>query len=255
MKPSCLEDLGLDRGLPKICIPITAGDIAGFSIQLLQGEALPGDLYEWRLDHYAGDVELGLQVCARTTRRPLLCTVRTKSQGGEAELDPDEYARRVMELIALGEHFKLIDIELCAGDSLVRELIKAAHEKGLAVVVSHHSFTDTPPRQEMVDTLSHMKDLGADLPKLAVMPGTPPDVFNLMSASWEAASILGPVITMSMGPMGQLSRIAGSYTGSCVTFGAGAEASAPGQLKAGDLRNILDILGHSLVKERAYYDE
>lgn len=255
MKPSCLEGLGIGRGLPKICIPITAKDIAGFSVRLLQGEALPGDLYEWRLDHYAGDVELGLQVFGKTTKRPLLCTIRTRGQGGEAELSPDEYARRITELIALGEHFSLIDIELCAGDGLVRELAEAAHQKGLAVVVSQHSFTDTPSKQEMTDALCHMKELGADLPKLAVMPGSPPDVFSLMAASWEASALLGPVITMSMGPLGQLSRVAGNYTGSCVTFGAGTEASAPGQLRAGDLKQILKILGHGLVEECEYYGE
>lgn len=246
MNRSSLEGLNLGQGLPKICIPLTAKDIAGLSIQVLQGEALPGDLFEWRLDHYAGDVELGLQVYGKATRRPLLCTVRTKGQGGEAELDPEEYCRRVMELIALGEHFQLIDIELCAGDSRVKELIEAAHQKGLAAVVSQHSFTDTPPKQEMTDTLMHMRDLGADYPKLAVMPGTPLDVFSLMSASWEASALIGPVITMSMGPLGQLSRVAGSYTGSCITFGAGAEASAPGQLEAGELRHILYILGRGL---------
>lgn len=246
MNRSSLEGLNLGQGLPRICIPLTAKDIAGLSIQVLQGEALPGDLFEWRLDHYAGDVELGLQVYGKATRRPLLCTVRTKGQGGEAELDPEEYYRRAMELIALGEHFQLIDIELCAGDGRVKELIEAAHQKGLAAVVSQHSFTDTPPKQEMIDTLMHMRDLGADLPKLAVMPGTPLDVFNLMSASWEASALIGPVITMSMGPLGQLSRVAGSYTGSCITFGAGAAASAPGQLEAGELRHILDILGRGL---------
>ncbi len=62
---------------------------------------------------------------------------------------------------------------------------------------------------------------------------------------------LGPVITMSMGPIGQLSRVAGSVTGSAVTFGAGAEASAPGQLGAAELKQILDILGRGLLKERA----
>ena len=40
------ESLDLGRGIPKICIPITAKDIAGLSLQILGGEALPGDLYE-----------------------------------------------------------------------------------------------------------------------------------------------------------------------------------------------------------------
>ena len=98
-------------------------------------------------------------------------------------LSTDEYAGRVSELIGLYEYFQLIDIELSAGDDIVRELTEAARNKGLAVVISQHSFTDTPPKQEMIDTLTHMHELGADLPKLAVSPGSPADLFDLMSAS------------------------------------------------------------------------
>lgn len=246
MDPIKPQNIDLAGGTPKICIPITAKDIAGLSLQILRGDCLPGDLYEWRLDRYEGDVELGLKVYGRTTKRPLLCTIRTRDQGGGAELDPEEYVRRIMELIELGEYFQLIDIELAAGDGAVKELAGAAHNKGLITVISQHSFTDTPPKEEMINTLLHMKDLGADLPKLAVTPGTPLDVFSLMAASFEASAVLGPVITMSMGPLGQLSRIAGRLTGSAVTFGAGAEASAPGQLEAGELKQVLDILGRGL---------
>ncbi len=239
MTTSFIEALGLCQGPPKICIPLTARDIASLSTQLLRCEALPGDLYELRLDYYSGDIALALQVCRKTTG----------SQGGEAIISTDEYAGRVSELIGLYEYFQLIDIELSAGDDIVRELTEAAHNKGLAVVISQHSFTDTPPKQEMIDTLTHMHELGADLPKLAVSPGSPADLFDLMSASWEASSSIGPVITMSMGDTGRLSRIAGSLTGSCITFGAGTEPSAPGQLGAAELKNMLDILGRGLIKE------
>ena len=254
MTTSFIEALGLCQGPPKICIPLTARDIASLSTQLLRCEALPGDLYELRLDYYSGDIALALQVCRKTTKRPLLCTIRTGSQGGEAIISTDEYAGRVSELIGLYEYFQLIDIELSAGDDIVRELTEAARNKGLAVVISQHSFTDTPPKQEMIDTLTHMHELGADLPKLAVSPGSPADLFDLMSASWEASSSIGPVITMSMGDTGRLSRIAGSLTGSCITFGAGTEPSAPGQLGAAELKNMLDILGRGLIKEITEYE-
>lgn len=249
MERPYLDGLGFGLGLPKICIPITAADIAGLSTQLLLAENLPGDLYEWRLDHYSGDVELGLDMCRRMTPRPMLCTLRTRGQGGLLELSPEEYLRRIRELIGLGDRFRLIDIELAAGDEAVRELAAAAHERGLGVIVSQHSFTGTPGREEMVRTLLHMRDLGADLPKLAVTPAAPTDVFELMSASWEAYALIGPVVTMSMGPIGRLSRVAGSITGSCMTFGAGEAASAPGQLGVRELRQALEILGRGLDKE------
>ena len=58
----------------------------------------------------------------------------------------------------------------------------------------------------------------------------------------EHSSRPQPLVTMSMGDLGMVSRISGSLTGSAVTFGSAAEASAPGQLPAEALRNILELL-------------
>ena len=87
-----------------------------------------------------------------------------------------------------------------------------------------------------------MKALGADLPKLAVMPQSPADVLAVLEATYEASAQIGPVITMAMGDLGKLSRVSGGLTGSCLTFGAGSSASAHGQLNAEDLRAILQDL-------------
>ena len=51
-----------------------------------------------------------------------------------------------------------------------------------------------------------------------------------------------PVITMSMGKQGIVSRISGSLTGSALTFATAGEASAPGQIPVEKMREILDII-------------
>lgn len=51
-----------------------------------------------------------------------------------------------------------------------------------------------------------------------------------------------PFITISMGKLGAVSRICGETFGSCITFGAGTDASAPGQIPATQLRKILELL-------------
>mgnify|MGYP002234856443 CR=1 FL=1 len=48
--------------------------------------------------------------------------------------------------------------------------------------------------------------MGADLPKLAVMPQSPADVLALLAATYEASAQIGPVITMPWGDLGKLSR-------------------------------------------------
>ena len=89
-----------------------------------------------------------------------------------------------------------------------------------------------------------MAKWGADICKIAVMPQSPQDVLTLLQATYDVSQIIDrPVITMSMGKTGVVSRLAGSTFGSAVTFGAAQKTSAPGQIDANELRKILAILG------------
>ena len=84
----------------------------------------------------------------------------------------------------------------------------------------------------------------ADIVKLAVMPQKASDVISLIKVTEEFKQIHsdGLIITMSMGALGAVSRIAGQLSGSCVTFGAGEVASAPGQLPFTKLDEILSLI-------------
>ena len=81
----------------------------------------------------------------------------------------------------------------------------------------------------------------ADMVKLAVMPQKIKDMLDLLEVTEEFKfrNREMPLITMSMGHLGVLSRISGEIFGSCVTFGAGKAASAPGQMDREDLEDIL----------------
>lgn len=237
----CAAGLDFTQGPPKICVPLTAPDLPGLLAGLDQAQALPAHVLEWRMDCFAGDAAAVLPRLAQRARLPLLCTLRTQGEGGRARLDPAEYESALERLLDQGG-FQLIDVELACGGERAARLVKKARERGVLTVVSKHDFERTPPVPQMVDALAAMKALGADLPKLAVMPQGPLDVLALMEASVRARERLGPVITMSMGTLGAVSRLAGELTGSCLTFGAGANASAPGQLPAAKLWEALTLL-------------
>lgn len=234
------KTIDFTQGPPKICVPLTASSLPALLEELAHAQSLPADLLEWRADCFAGDPCAALPQLAQAARLPLLCTVRTEDEGGKVRLAPAEYEEAVSGLLDIGG-FQLIDIELACGGERVTRLVKKARERGIQTVVSKHYFAITPTVPQMVDLLTEMKALGADLPKLAVMPHDFLDVLKLMEASFKAHERLGPVITMSMGEPGKLSRIAGSLTGSCLTFGAGDNASAPGQIPAGTLRAALEL--------------
>ncbi|MGZ7228868.1 type I 3-dehydroquinate dehydratase, partial [Streptococcus pyogenes] len=69
------------------------------------------------------------------------------------------------------------------------------------------------------------------------------DVLTLLTATAEMyARARRPLITMSMGALGMVSRVSGEVFGSSATFGAAAKASAPGQVPVAELRTILSTL-------------
>ena len=76
------------------------------------------------------------------------------------------------------------------------------------------------------------------------MPNEVTDVFRLLSVTHDFKEIHKelPVVTMSMGGYGVISRICGELYGSCITFGSHEKPSAPGQLQMDVLAQILDTL-------------
>jgi len=96
--------------------------------------------------------------------------------------------------------------------------------------------------------LEQIRESGADVVKLAVMPQNMWDVLHLLEETnrFHENHPDHPLITMSMGVKGGISRVAGEFFGSCVTFGAGGQASAPGQLPVKQLEEILHILHQSV---------
>ena len=245
-----VRNLTLGEGLPKICIPLTDTDLHSLlrSAQtLLKG---PCDLVEWRADFYADfrTYETCLEALQALRQVlgeiPLLFTIRTSEEGGQAVITPDEYETINHYVIESGLA-DLVDVELSKGDEVMTRLCTAAHHSStVKIVASKHDFAKTPPEAEIVESLCKMQELGADIAKYAVMPNSEPDVLTLLSATiiMKKNHCKTPVITMSMGQLGAISRVCGSLSGSAVTFGTAGQASAPGQLPADILKTFLEHL-------------
>lgn len=255
MQPVKVRNVEIGSGMPKICVPIvgiTRTDILSSAKEIRSAGA---DVVEWRADWYEDVFQFSLVTdTAKELRRilgeiPLLFTFRTAKEGGEKEITTDIY-------VALNRHaaqsgyIDLVDVEAFTGDKAVKEVIEAAHSCGVKVIVSNHDFHKTPEKDEIVSRLRKMQEIGADIPKIAVMPQSRHDVLTLLEATEEMVYKYAdcPVITMSMAAMGAVSRICGEVFGSSLTFGTVGKASAPGQMEIGELRTILEILHNSSVK-------
>ena len=252
-----IRNLTLGEGRPKICIPLTDTEKNALR-QTAKHLSLPEnhcDLAEWRADFFthlltpekdAGSEGLYAALsCINDTlgEIPLLFTIRTDAEGGAVHISTEDYIAVNLRAIESGA-IDLIDAELSRGEEAVAAIIAAAHRAGVSVIGSCHDFAKTPPKEEIVHYLCRMQELGCDIAKFAVMPQCERDVLTLLDATltMKEEHAKTPVITMSMGKTGALSRVAGSLFGSCLTFGTAGKASAPGQLPADVLCEFLEVL-------------
>ncbi|MDO4357258.1 MAG: type I 3-dehydroquinate dehydratase [Clostridia bacterium] len=253
MNPVIVKNCRIGEGRTKIIVPIVGATRQEILSEAATFQDLPVDVVEWRIDWYEDAlraekvVETADALRAALDGIPLLATFRTAKEGGERDIAPKDYARLLKAVCACGAA-DMIDVELFTGDEIVSDLIAVAHAAGVKVVASSHDFHGTPSQSDIVYRLRRMQDMGADIPKIAVMPRSRRDVLTLLAATEEMATDFAdrPIITMAMGGLGVISRLVGESMGSAMTFGAATKASAPGQIGVKELDGVLDVIHHSL---------
>ena len=144
-----------------------------------------------------------------------------------------------------------MDVELFKGDETASQLIAYAHANGVKVIASNHDFEGTPTLEEIVARLQKMQDLGADILKIAIMPKNMKDVLALLEATVIMSEQYAkcPLVTIAMSERGAISRVAGEVFGSAITFGSLGKMSAPGQITAAELSDMLSRIHHLLLNE------
>ena len=242
MKNIEVRGLKIGRGIPGIIVPVmekTAEEVLSFAKKVRSGRA---DLCEFRLDAYedyrnkekVGELLSSLSEVLDPI--PLLVTLRTAFEGGLASVTEEDYLEITKEVILTGRA-DLIDFENALTDP---EMIGFAHEHGVLTVLSCHDFQKTPEKEEILFVLTEMAQKGCDIAKCAYMAKDRASVDRLLGASKEASYRLDqPLITISMGEEGLISRTSGEVYGSALTFASAGKASAPGQIDALRLTRIL----------------
>lgn len=248
-----IKNITLGEGRPKICVPIVGTTEEAILAEAKTFSDIPVDIVEWRVDWFDDvfDTEKVLKTAGKLQAvlkdTPILFTFRTAKEGGEKSISVNDYVALNLAVAKSG-YVDLIDVEAFTGDEVVTELIRKAHEAGVKVIASNHDFDKTPDKDELIRRLRKMQDLGADIPKIAVMPTCKSDVLTLLSATLEMSENYAdrPIITMSMAGTGVTSRLIGESFGSALTFGAASKASAPGQINVTELKQVLDIIHKSV---------
>ncbi|HWI80414.1 type I 3-dehydroquinate dehydratase [Ramlibacter sp.] len=234
--------------------PLIITPLVGRTAAELMGELdaiLPKrpDMLEWRVDFFEGIADADAVVAAaRELKRragavPILLTRRNSTEGGQPVAIPEAAVVAMYSLACEARCVDLIDYELSNAPADIGRLREVSAANGVAMVMSYHNFERTPDAETLVGRFAHAERLGADVAKVAVMPRDPQDVLTLLGATYQATQALRiPVISMSMGGLGAVSRMMGWVYGSAATFAVGKSSSAPGQLAIDELRATLDTV-------------
>ncbi|MDO5424124.1 MAG: type I 3-dehydroquinate dehydratase [Eubacteriales bacterium] len=247
-----VRNLTIGEGRPKICVPIVEPTADAICRAAREAKSHPCDMVEWRADFYEDcrspekvtEVLKNLREALADT--PLLYTFRTRPEGGNIAVEFDEYLALNHAAIESG-CIDLVDVEILRGDDTAFLVVEDAHNHNVFVVGSNHDFQGTPKKEAIIMRLCRMQEMEADIAKMAVMPKSPRDVLTLLDATLAMKELHNetPVVTMAMGRLGLISRLAGETFGSAITFGTVGEASAPGQIPSENLQQVLEILAQN----------
>ena len=183
------------------------------------------------------------------TQLPFIITYRPRGQGGGRDASPDErlslwrsLPERLRGVTGRGRLF--VDLEL--------DLLESADAGSLGelfqsfrVICSHHDFRETPA--DLEELFGRMARTRAEILKVAARANSITDCVEVLRlcgrGRWEGREC----IAVSMGEAGVLTRVLAPAFGAFLTYGSldAAQATAPGQVSARELRHLYRVGGIS----------
>ncbi|MEE3453356.1 type I 3-dehydroquinate dehydratase [Dialister sp.] len=253
-----VKNLTIGEGKPDICVPLVSSNLEDLEKECEALKDSVANLMEWRVDyllnkedfHATRDLDKAWKIIRKYfPDKPILTTVRTKSQGGAHKTPGGDYIG-LLSLIIASRWADILDVEYGHEMMDTKVLVSRARKQGIPVLMSYHKFKRALSEMEILDVLENMRFFKPDIEKIAVMPQNYVDVAALISAAarFDQKHPEIPVITIGMGEMGVLTRISGNHLGGPITFAAGLNPSAPGQLLCDEVRTLQAIIEQQFYK-------
>lgn len=238
---------------PLICTPLVGTTKEALLVELFNILIKKPDMIEWRADFFEGIantnqvITIAKEIKEIMGDMPIIFTIRSSREGGQPIPLSDSEAIALNVAICTDTNVEYVDCELSNRPEHFEELRKVAQANGTKVIASFHDFNSTPSKDILMQKIIQSETCGADVAKVAVMPQTLEDVLTLFSVTLEAKNTLKiPVISMSMGRLGAVTRMIGGVFGSTVSFAIGQNSSAPGQVPIEDLETVFQIMEKSM---------
>lgn len=233
---------------PLICMPIVADDKKDLNSQLEECFLLSPDVFEWRIDGFANVTNIDKSIEALRYIRGfikkslLIFTCRIKSEGGINKISDQLRHKLILKAIKTNL-VDIVDIELCNSTKFIQSIVNCAKKHGVKVIISYHDFVKTPDKNLIIKKLLLAQNLNADIAKIAVMPKNYNDVLSLFCATLRARQekLYIPIVAISMGKKGFISRVIGGLFGSDITFARGKKTSATGQISFKKMKKAISV--------------
>ena len=210
------------------------------------------DIIEWRVDFFdaIGDtkavVDTARELRSVVGKHPVIFTRRAEKEGGERIAIGDEEVVELYTAVAAARLVDFIDFEMDNDPEHLRRVRECTRQHEIRLILSYHNVGYTPGHDYLVDRFLEAERLGADVAMVQVMPRGRADVLRLLAATADAdEKTRVPLISISVGPLGAVTRMVGGLFGSWLSFAVGESASAPGQIPIGDLVTVFDIIRRS----------
>ncbi len=249
--PLVLDPRGKKPGsdTPRICTPLVCRTRERLVAEVASILPKSPDLLEWRVDHFgaiadtAAVIETLRELRSTAGGLPIIFTCRARKEGGHRIPIGEAQVVELYEAVAATRLVQFIDFEMDSDPELVQRVRQCTRAHDVRLILSYHNNSYTPGHEFMVERFLEAERLGADVAMVQVKPRDRADVLRLLAATADAdIKAHVPLISMSIGPLGSVSRIVGGLFGSSVSYAVGEKSSAPGQIPIGDLVTALDIM-------------
>ena len=213
----------------KIAIPIfqeKCSDVIAVAEDCIDKGA---DILEFRIDALKNPEISEIKKTIEEINFPMIATNRINSEGGSFKGSEEDRFNILYECCDLVDY---VDIELQSDD----EYINRIHETGTKTIVSYHDFEKTPDLNEIMYIVSKEQELG-DIAKVAFMPQDLEDTLTVLAVLSHCEN----TIAISMGDLGGYTRVMASKFDSPITFAAGTDVTAPGQIDIETMKALLNM--------------
>lgn len=187
------------------------------------------DVLEFRIDALDNPNFKDIQEIIEEINFPMIATNRISSEGGSFKGTEEE---RIDILLKCAPLVDYVDIELQSDDKYIKQI----HDTGVTTIVSYHDFHKTPEINEIMYIVEKEQKLG-DIAKVAFMPNDLDDTLKILAILSHCEN----TIAISMSDLGSYTRVMASKFDSPITFAAGTDVTAPGQIYIETMKSLLNM--------------